>query len=182
MLRLAARERRLGLRAWRRARACVETARKEDDELTQAVGLSSSAAEREEARCRGAALVSSLQPGLAWIEERQAGPHGWVSYTRPCRSAGPARGCDALAASREGEMEQYQRGQRVPQLCLPVPSLETGRFFWMTPKPAALVRLVAQLMAPKPAALQPAALLPLVALPSRLVCAFSCDSTHQPGS
>ena len=136
----------------------METARKEDDELTQAVGLSSSAAEREEARCRGAALVSSLQPGLAWIEERQAGPHGWVSYTRPCRSAGPARGCDALAASREGEMEQYQRGQRVPQLCLPVPSLETGRFFWMTPKPAALVRLVAQLMAPKPAALQPAVL------------------------
>ena len=44
----------------------------------------------------------------------------------------------------------------------------------MTPKPVALVRLVAQkLMAPKPVALQPAALLPLVALPSLLVCAFS---------
>ena len=43
----------------------------------------------------------------------------------------------------------------------------------MTPKPVALVQLVVQkLMAPKPVALQPASLLPLVALPSLLVLAF----------
>ena len=44
----------------------------------------------------------------------------------------------------------------------------------MTPKPVALVQLVVQkkLMAPKPVALQPASLLPLVALPSLPVLAF----------
>ena len=41
----------------------------------------------------------------------------------------------------------------------------------MAPKPVALVQLVVQkLMAPKPVALQPAPLLPLVALPSLPVC------------
>ncbi len=43
----------------------------------------------------------------------------------------------------------------------------------MTPKPVALVQLVVQkLMAPKPVALQPASLLPLVALSSLPVCVF----------
>ena len=43
----------------------------------------------------------------------------------------------------------------------------------MTPEPVALVQLVVQkLMAPKPVALQPASLLPLVALPSLPVLAF----------
>ena len=43
----------------------------------------------------------------------------------------------------------------------------------MTLKPVALVLLVVQkLMAPKPVALQPASLLPLVALSSLPVCAF----------
>ena len=43
----------------------------------------------------------------------------------------------------------------------------------MAPKPVALVQLVVQkLMAPKPVALQPASLLPLVALSSLPVCVF----------
>ena len=43
----------------------------------------------------------------------------------------------------------------------------------MTPKPVALVQLVAQkLMASKPVALRPAALPELVALPSLPVCVF----------
>ena len=43
----------------------------------------------------------------------------------------------------------------------------------MTPEPVALVQLVVQtLMAPKPVAVQPGSLLPLVALPSLPVCVF----------